>query len=175
MCTLILEQLVPVCAPDPQINGKIMLVVAARLHCCRETACRQGGVLLAPTAGTHHRHFCKEGYFGSARNHMIPEQMSPGDVALPTSLPKGKRERKKKKEKVEGDFQPAPLAFADEFSYQMKPSHGISFADRLHQVVGHAPIHSCPVRNLGKKKKHENATMDLPVNGLFGVMANQFL
>lgn len=103
----------PVCVPDPRINGKIMLVVAARLHCCWETACRQGDVPLAPTACTHYRHFCKGGYFGSASNHMIPEQMSPGDVALPTSLPKG---GKKKKEKVEGDFQPAPLAFADEFS-----------------------------------------------------------
>lgn len=43
---------------------------------------------------------------------MIPEQMSPGDAALPTSLPNGKYKR----EKVQGDFQPAPLAFADEFS-----------------------------------------------------------
>lgn len=33
------------------------------------------------------------------------------EIALLTSLPKGKKE----KEKVEGDFQPAPLAFADEF------------------------------------------------------------
>lgn len=85
------------------------------------------------------------------------------------------KNKKKKKEKIEGDFQPAPLAFADEFFYQMKPSHSINFADRLHQVVGHDPIHSCQARNLGKKEKHENATLDLPVNGLFGVLANQFL
>lgn len=79
------------CVPDLQINDKIMLVVAALLHCCRETACRQGGISHALMACTHRRHLCKGGYFGSARNHTIPAQMFPGDVALPASVPKGKR------------------------------------------------------------------------------------
>lgn len=69
---LFLEQPVSVCVPDPQINNKIMLVVAALLHCCRETACRQRGVPHALTAWAHRRHLCKGGYFGSARNHTIP-------------------------------------------------------------------------------------------------------
>lgn len=106
-CTLILEQPVPVCVPDPQINGEIMLVVAAVLHCCRETACRQGGAPLAPTAPTLCRHFCKGGYFGSARSHTIPVQMSPGDVALLASLPKGE----KKKGKGRGRLPASPSSF----------------------------------------------------------------
>lgn len=110
-CTLLLEQPVSACVPDPQINDKIMLVVAALLHCCRETACRQGRVPHALMACTHHRHLCKGGYFGSARNLTIPAQMFPGDVALPASVLKVK-----KRGKVEGGFQPVPLAFANEFS-----------------------------------------------------------
>lgn len=107
-CMLLLEQ--PVSVPDPQINDKLMLVVAALLHCCQETACRQGGVPHALMAYTHRRHLCKGGDSGSARNHTIPAQMFPGHVALPAFF------LKEKSGKVEGGFQPAPLAFANKLS-----------------------------------------------------------
>lgn len=105
-CTLLLEQPASACAPDLQINDKITLVVTALLHGCWETACRQGGVPHALTACTHCRHLCKGGYFGSVRNHTTPAQMFPGDVTLPASVPKEKRNGKGR-----GRIPASPISF----------------------------------------------------------------